>query len=204
MPHGFGLVNHSPVSLIVFLSVRAPDIKKKLRQIEISFIAGCPVQLDKSHFNDLMPGIDFLPVVSEVPVNQVGRFYSDIEEGSLAGCLVMSNRGFVKVTQVIEFMTQYGIKFPPVGTGPFMKSLSPMHFCYGTVSEQVAVILLCQTYLPDQSIEIGIKFRIGFCLKRKGRSFDDLENIGIIKGINGPESTGVEPARYLKVLNPAR
>jgi len=78
-----------------------------------------------------------------------------------------------------------------------------MHLCYCAVCIQIAVILLGETDLIDESIVICIQFRIRKCLKGECSSFYYFEYIGIIKRVNCLKSAGIKPSGYFEVLYPA-
>ncbi len=115
----------------------------------------------------------------------------------------MGNGSLIQVAKVIKFVAENGIKLPSVRTCPFMKAFPSVHLSYSTVRVKISVVLLGEADKMDKRIEICIHPGIGACLKRIGGTFDDLENVRIIEGVNSAESSGVQSGSYLEILNPS-
>ena len=175
----------------------APHIQEIPRQIQVSDIACCAVELYQADLNLLMTRHPILPARTEGGGDQVGIFNGDVQKGAFAGSLKMGYGRFVHMPNIVELMTL-------VEKGPAFGSRRPCRFGWvdGTGSVEVAVGLLGTSNYSDKPVQIGVELRIRMHGQGKGGAFHDLEHVGIIETY-ALMATRLQSGRDLEIFNPS-
>ena len=85
----------------LFLALRAARIEHELGQVQIFLLAGDAIELRETHLDDLMTRPDFALARPERLVEQIGGAQGDIEQGALAGGLIVRDGGFVEMAEIV-------------------------------------------------------------------------------------------------------
>src|ERR1035438_644670 len=101
-------------------ALRPARIEHEFGEIEIAAVAADAAQLDESHLYPLVAGPDFAGAGAEGSDEQVGAAQGDIEEGAVAGGLVVGHGGFVEMAEIVKFVAADALENPALGAGPRM------------------------------------------------------------------------------------
>jgi len=157
--------------------VRAPAlIQEELGQVEIFLLPGQAVQLDQPQLHLLMPRHGVQGVRAEDPADQVGGAPGDIQEGALAGGLVVGDRALKHVAEVVQLVAHEQVR--PAGRAGGLRRMLRVDRPRGV---EVAVRLLGGGDLLDDAVDVSFQRRIRLHLQGVGRPFDHLENIRVVE-----------------------
>ena len=143
----------------------------------------------------LLPGL-----VADFAADTVGIADGNVEEVPLPRRLVVGNRAFHHVSQVIELVAQLLDFLPTLRSGPFVGVLR----IHRAGSIEVAVRFLRGGYEGQHAIDIQFQLFVGIGLEDIARSFNSLIDIGIVES-QPANGDGVAGMRGLdKVVVPPR
>ena len=183
----FALLGHGQVVLgvaevvVVGLQVAAVGlaalVEKELREIEEATLPGRAVELHQADFDLLVAGNVAHPAGPEDAVDQFRVADRHLQQGALAGGLVVGDGGLVQVTDVVQLMADQQVR-------PAREPL-PFGFHPGGVDGaggvEVAVLLLGAGDLGDEVVEVGIELGVAAEAQRAGGSLDHFEHIGVVE-----------------------
>ncbi len=69
-----------------------------------------------------MAGGDFQLALAKIFFQQIGAFETDVQKIRLAGGLVVRHARFIKMAQIVKFVTEDGIVQPSLLIDPFIDS----------------------------------------------------------------------------------
>ena len=134
------LVFSAPLPVAVHLALPAA-VDQGLRQVEIFFIPGDPVQLDQGRFDLGMPGVAVAFARAKDIVDVVGKALGHAQQAGPAGYPKMGHCGLDQVPGAVHFMVAGQV-------GPAL-----VGFEYLVVGVQVAVRHLCRRHQRDDFID---------------------------------------------------
>ena len=141
----------------------------------------------------LLPGL-----VADFAADTVGIADGNVEEVPLPRRLVVGNRAFHHVSQVIELVAQVLDFLPTLRPGPFVRVLR-VHRPGGI---EVAVRFLRGRYDSQHAVDVRLQLLVGISLEDVARTLDGFIDVGIVERIS-PDRDGVAGMRGLdKVLVP--
>jgi hypothetical protein len=183
---GFGLLGHGRLRLVVGAArpgeaVGAARVQHELGEREVAGVAGDAVELGEAHFGDLVARPDGRLAGTEGLLQQSRAFERDVEQGALAGGLVVRDRGFVEVAEVVELVAIDALQFPAHRAGPRVG----MQGIDGAGGVEVAVLFLRGGDARDQAIDVGIELGVGMHAEGIAGGLDHLVEVAVVEGIAG-------------------
>src|SRR5262245_3901168 len=158
MADGFSLLDYFQMGLVVgsprsTIAVRPSHIEHKFSEIEITGVSGCPVEFGQAHCRDLVTRPDRLLTRTECSVEKFRGPERDVEQRPFPRCLIVGDSSFIKVPQIVQFMTVNLLEFPTFCSCPVM--------WFGRIDRpgriEVAVFFLRGCDLFDQAVNVSFK-----------------------------------------------
>ena len=157
-------------------------IQEELGQLQIAFRPRHPIKLDQPQLDLLVARHIAQLVRAKGAFDQIGIFDRNIEQATFAGGAIVGDRRFVHMPHIVEFMVDAQVG--PAGQ-PFVVGAQ---FFGGAIalsnracSVEITISLLRRANPFDQLIQIGVQCWIRVQMQGKGRAFNDLEDIRVIK-----------------------
>src|SRR5262249_26821393 len=116
---------------------------------------------------------------AECFVEKIGGLQRNLQQRTLPCGLVVSNRRFIQMSEVVELVAVYLFKLPPLRSGPRMRLLR----IDAARRIQIAVLLLCCGDLFDQTVDVSLNLRIRMNGQRIGGTFDDFVDVSVVERI---------------------
>ncbi len=201
MPHGLGLLGDRDMVLGIGtikpagavgspVALAAPLVEEEFRGIKVLAVAGGPIQLAQSDLDFLVARRVGPLAGTEDATDQIGVLHGNIEEGFVAGDLIMRDRRFQHMTHAVLFM--------------FAADIGPAHLRlpvgYRVEGVQVSVLPLGPAHDRDQLVQVQPHHRIRMDLQGIGRPLHDLVDVGIVE-IDALVLALLEARRLLEVAD---
>ena len=152
-------------------------VEKELRQLQVAAFAGRAIQLHQADLDLLVARHVANPAGPEHAVDQLRVADRHLQQGTLAGGLVMGHGRLVQVADVVELVVDLQVR---PAREPLPLRIHPRGID-GAGGVEVAVLLLGPRDLGDEGVEIGVELGVGVAMQRIGGPLHHLEHVGVVE-----------------------